>query len=493
MRPAGWLALAVLAGSCGPADTGATGGAADEAASSEAASRADLARGPVVANALEALGEVEPAEATAEIDPDLALRLDALLDVLSKPAEASTRRIALEDFRQLGPAVTPTLAATLLDRAAAPELRTAAAQALAACDTRAAAEVLLAFVEASRGNEDPEPWLVAQCAWRLGETTQDWIVPRLVLCMRYETDHESVLWIVDTLARFGNYCGLQTLSVIADTSTPELAARAIGMRDEHAREAGFERAADLYHAWTTGEGLPEPEASAARDREVWRTILALSEWQLRGVDDGRFVLSRLGPRAASFLAQALRDENLYIRVHSAQCLERMGPRAAPALDALLAALKDPALAPQAALALGAQRSPRACDALVARLDARHPLELRVAATRALGLLDCAGADAPLLALLEADEPIDLRAAAAGSLASTGPLAEVRPAVRLLADLLTSNEVEASVVEANLEVWMQRGGPERVSDETRAAWAAVSDLAHAQRRARRAEIVRAELD
>ena len=66
-------------------------------------------------------------------------------------------------------------------------------------------------------------------------------------------------------------------------------------------------------------------------RELWRLVSDLSgeHFQLRGVDDARFILSRLGPWSAAEFAAALEDDDPYVRLHVAQVLERMGPVAAP--------------------------------------------------------------------------------------------------------------------------------------------------------------------
>lgn len=501
MRERAGLAVLLTTGllvACEPTESGGA-----PAAETPGAPTAALALEPVVKTAiaeLEArLAQTRAAAADEHPEPDAELHehIEGLLSTLSEASDAHSamRRIAIEELGQLGPEAAPVLESVLVDRERPPALRKAAAQALArlgGASARAGAAVLLAVVEASRGDHDPEPWFVAECAWRLGETEQDWIVPRLVLCMRYEKDHETVLWISSTLAGFGNFAGLQTLGVVAQMGTPELAARAAGLREELALAAGFADAAALERAWFTGEALAEGTASPARELEVWKTILALSEWQLRGVDDGRFVLSRLGVDAAALLARALGDEDLYVRVHSAQCLERMGPRAAGAGAALVRALDDPALAAQAAAALGGLGQAEACAPLIARLAAVHPLELRVAAARALGALDCTEADAPLGVLLESDEAIDLRAAAAGCLVRSGPMSGAAPAVRLLAGLLTSGEVEPTVVEADLEAWLGRGGPERVPEPVREAWYGASELGQEERLELRAGLVRSSL-
>ena len=53
------------------------------------------------------------------------------------------------------------------------------------------------------------------------------------------------------------------------------------------------------------------------------------------------VLSRLGPWAATEISAALADVDAHVRLHCAQVLERMGPRASSAGPALLRALAEP--------------------------------------------------------------------------------------------------------------------------------------------------------
>jgi hypothetical protein len=71
--------------------------------------------------------------------------------------------------------------------------------------------------------------------------------------------------------------------------------------------------------------------------DTWRWISQLSgeHFQLRGVDDARIVLSQLGSWATGPLTEALHDADVYVRVHVAQCIERMGPRGLAAGPELL--------------------------------------------------------------------------------------------------------------------------------------------------------------
>jgi len=96
---------------------------------------------------------------------------------------------------------------------------------------------------------------------------------------------------------------------------------------------------------------------------VWRWIERLDRQDLRSVDDARFVLARCAEWAVEPLAEALHEEAAYIRTHAAQCLQRMGGRAAGAGPALVEALDEPRLAPAAAAALGSIGWPPAAEPL----------------------------------------------------------------------------------------------------------------------------------
>lgn len=339
------------------------------------------------------------------------------------------RAVALEDALAVGDACVPELAALARDGGAAGAAgaeREAAVELLGALDTVRAAEELLLLLETAE-----EPWLRAHAAWRLDGTTQDWTLPRLVLRMKYETDHETVVWLSRTLATLGNFTGLGVLHVVATTSPDELQrSSALARMQEIAAAAGFEDPDELRRAWEEGgeEALFRPPRSPRLELEVFRWIAGFDEFQLRGVDDGRFLLARLGPRAAEWMGEALRDKSRYVRVHTAQSLQRMGRRARPAAPALVELLADPEAGPQAAEAFGAMAFAPAEAALAARLSPEHEPELRLACARALGVLagvpEGRGLEPRTLdslrALLAPEESAELREAARASLRGFGP-------------------------------------------------------------------------
>jgi HEAT repeat protein len=454
--------------------------------------------GPVARERVAALEARVATEAKpADAPPDLAERIEGLLDTASASDERLARA-ARDELATLGSAAAPLLGAALAEDDLRAEVRAAAAEALARIDTPESAEALLLRLERARREVDPEAWMRAHCAWRLGETAQDWVVPRLILCLRYETDHEAVVWLAGALARFGNLAGLEGLAVVARTSPrAEHASLAAEKLRAIALERGFDDSNSLRAVWDAGDPehrLGAAPFSARHELEVWRIIAGFSEWQLRGVDDGRFVLSRAHPRCAAWLAEALSDENRYVRVHAAQCLERMGPRARSTGPALTAALDDPEIACEAAAALGAIDYTPGETALIARLDPRTAYELRVAAARALGTLGRTSSVAALapVAVREA-EPLDLRVAAACALIRCDPTRAPRAALELALEHLTSGAVEPAAPEAALESWLAaRAASETAARAALDAWRAVAADDPRSRLELRAEIARAAL-
>lgn len=257
---------------------------------------------------------------------------------------------------------------------------------------------------------------------------------------------------------------------------------------------------DAVRARLAGGAGPSRELRA----ELWRIVSKLSgeHFQLRGVDDARFVLARLGPWAARELALALGDRDAYVRLHTAQVLERMGADGAPAVDALEAALsdRDHGVAGQAAEALtvvaaASGKAPlieRAEAALLQRLDDRPPYEVRVALARALSKLPGGGPTERLRQLFDDAPGSDMRLAAAEGLLKSE--ADRPAALTWLSDELEARVGDPAGAEALLEAWLRGGGgPDGLLEAwlTHAPPAAVihtSEQARA-RRAARAALVR----
>jgi hypothetical protein len=395
--------------------------------------------------------------------------------------------VAREDVARLGPGCFAALAECARDPGKSDAERSAALDLLPAADP-GGARVLLGLVQAAE-----PPWVRARAAWRLASGAPDLVVPGLVLCLRYEKHHETVVLVAAALARQANFAGLDGLIAIAAAADSPARASAEAELARLSGEYAFASADELWRAWRQGdpEGrLPAPERSALYLREVWTWIDRLREFQLRGVDDARFLLERLDGAAARALALALHEEDVYVRVHSAQCLERMGPRGLPAAEDLLAGLTEPELAPHAAAALGALRAPEALGPLLSLAKARGEPGLWLASVRALGFLGDPEALGVLAAL--ADEP-DAELAQAALESTVRIDAGALGAARRLADFLEDPRVDPATSERALREWFyQRGAtPELLRWDALAPDPSVPETAARtrERRAERAALVR----
>lgn len=400
--------------------------------------------------------------AAPEVPDDIGEHVDGLLSTLAYD-HGRLRPLALEELTDLGEAAVATLDARLLDGELDQPLRLAAAEGLAqigAAGSRAAAEALLACVQSSPTVANKEFWLYQRCALELGRVKQPWVIVRMLQCLKYEVDYDTVLSLVDGVARYGNLGGLEAVFVIERNGAPEVQARAQALVARLVAEFGARDAADLERRWYEGDAsLPPPPDDPAYVCEIWRNIDGMKGWELLPVDMARYGLSRCGAVAAAQLAEALSDENLYVRLHSAQTLERMGPRGRVAGPALLSTLDDPQVGPEAALALGSVRYEPAAAELTRRAAGSPSFELQVASVRALGRLAPADLAATMAPCLAEDQPLDLRAAAAGALLTADP-GDAKPAVvaapaRLMASLLVSKAIETRTIEDTLGSWLGR--------------------------------------
>lgn len=391
------------------------------------------------------------------IDPE---RIRGLISI-ALSSDRGMRLAGREEAAGLGDGAIDELEAILADSTVAAAEREVAIEFLGLLASPRSAESLLTLLESS-----DEPWQRAHAAWRLASSDQDWVVPRMLLRLKYETDFDTVIWLAKTLAHYGNDAGLGALSVIAaEAPNDTLRASALARREEIARAAGASSADELQRAWNAAEppAFPQPDRSARFDREVLRWIDRFREFQLRGVDDARFLLERMGTRAAELLGLALSDSNLYIRLHAAQSLKRMGRRGEAAGPALLERLDDPEIAPMAAEALGAVGYAPAQPRL-AQLAGGPPgvaLDLRLAALRGLGGFadrEATAGDASALtalrAALDPSGPLEIQQAAAESLARRGHAEEV---LRRLADFLVEPGLDPGTTERVLRTWIVESG------------------------------------
>ncbi len=415
------------------------------------APNAPPALGPVARTRSAALSAAAPAPLAPAAAAEGAEATRAMLE--TRVHGGQFRDLVFEDLAGLGEAAIVPLAAHALDPRLAADLRAAAVELLGALRTPAAAERLLGLAK-----DSPEAWLRAHAAWRLAACGSDHVVPGLVLRLKYERDPDAFLWVASTLGRLGCLAGLGGLMELAareDARAALAAAELAAVVEPLGMEA--EQALALWSG-VDAEALPLPPPSDAQLREVWDLVLDLSgdTFQLRPVDDARYVLSRLGPWCAREVASALVDEDPWLRLHCAQVLETMGPRARVVEAQLLHALAEPGVAPAAAEALGRVGGPAAVAALLACTGSERPHELRVGAVRALGTLGLSEAAAPVRALFESlgapTAPQDLRMAAATALVGLG---EGDAAAAWLTERLGS-AADASEAEVALGAWLRAG-------------------------------------
>ncbi len=403
------------------------------------------------------INELEPAterpmEPVDDLDPS---QISGLLEFVSS-SSGDLRRAGLDDLIALGPAVLPLLIERARDaeldgakRAAAMEAVDHAILSAPELHAEAAVDLLIDLLKTGE-----EPWLRSRAAWYLGHAELDRCVPALVLRLKYEKDGETVVWLAQALSRYLNFAGLPGLIAVANDPAAPANGLARQTASELCTEFGFPSAEALLQTWDSGDpddALPPPSRSLAFRAEILHWIARLDEYQLRGVDDARFLFERLDEPAASELAGALFDESPHVRLHAAQSLGRMGRRAAVAATPLGRALALPDLAPTAAEALGSVGFYQSGPELEARLAPTEALELRVAAARGLARLGLADSGPGLRAALAVpDNPPELRQALAEALAYSGGGPEAAP---ILLECIASPRLEPSTSLAALGQWL----------------------------------------
>jgi hypothetical protein len=379
-----------------------------------------------------ALASVPEPQALAQPDPGVREQIAERAHLSGK-----LRALALADIAATPDAAIATADALLSDTAASDEAKRSALEVLGGIDTLASARALARRVDIQTSHA---PWIRALAACEVGRLSSDVVVPELCAQLKYETDGETVIWIAALLAKHMNFSGLDGLRVLATSgSTPELREHARSMLAQVAADAGFADADALYAAWNSADPehkVPREEPSPELRAEIWRRVSALGVFDLKLVDDARFVLSRSPWWVVDVLVEALHEEAPHLRTCVAQSLERMGARASGACPALVQALDEPRLAPAAASALAAIGCRDALEPLVRCTQAGHEAELRHAAARAQ--------------LLEQADTPDLRQTAAESLVGLGQGALGAP---LLVECLTRPGADHDAAEAALERWL----------------------------------------
>jgi len=369
--------------------------------------------------------------------------------------QGKLRALALGDIAATPEAAIAAADALLSDAAASDEARRSALEVLGGLDTPAASRALAKRVDIQTSHE---PWIRACAAFELGRHSFDGVVPGMCAQLKYETDGETVVWIAALLAKHENFSGLDGLRVLAARApTPDVQERARSTLEQIARDAGFADADVLYAAWNSPDPehrVPREQPSPALRAEIWRRVAQLGAFDLKLVDDARFVLSRSPWWVVDVLVEALHEEAPQLRTCVAQSLERMGARANSACPALVQALEEPRMAPAVATALAAIGCTDALEPLVRCTQKGRDAELRHAAARALAVLGTQRSIDVLTQLLAAAETPDLRQTAAESLVALG---KGELGVPLLVECLTRPGADHDTAERALERWLELGG------------------------------------
>ncbi len=279
--------------------------------------------------------------------------------------------------------------------------------------------------------QDADAAVRAAAVWQLAERKALGAVPALVLRLKYEKDPRVRLWLGLALAHLGNGAGLADIGAafgsadLADEAGQGAVAllQAAGQKvpDAPSWAQLREQLAALEVAWrTTASPLVTVAATPGQQAQLAarlaRHLLDTDGFQLRNVDDARFVLARVGTAAAPLLHLALAATETYLRQHALEVVQALGAPARPFATQVLALLADPATAATAILALGALGLEPTLPHLLARLDAADA-DQRCAAAAALGAFAQPEVVRALRARIRASvQDIDLAVQAAGSLA-----------------------------------------------------------------------------
>jgi HEAT repeat protein len=285
-------------------------------------------------------------------------------------------------------------------------------------------------------------------------------IPGLLLALKDEKDTGVRLHFAQALARLGNLSALPDLIAGMVDDRFARAAGLFSMRilQDHYRSPGdrpsyqFLRRelTTLHRLWLRRGRAPRAtgsELDAATESRLARHLVDLEGFQLRQVDEARFVLSRLGAAGIPLLQSVLHAKETYLRQHAMEVLELIGAPGRAAARLVLAQLGDPMFRSQAARTLGALGDQDVVPHLLILL-ADPDLDTRCAAAGAFGPLRDQRATGALRKILANEtEPMDLRVYAASSLAILDPRGN---GLRFLLDRLDAEDYHRPTVEELIE-------------------------------------------
>jgi hypothetical protein len=301
-----------------------------------------------------------------------------------------------------------------------------------------------------------EPSVRQRAAWLCGQSGRTILQLPLLLRLKYDKDPMTVVWVADALQRLGNDTGLAwlegalgreaTAQKAGELAIEALKARGIALAEQPTWDAIRAELQKLYQRWqqqgTTSLPVSAPDAVELETR-LAAHLITPEGWQLRPVDDARYVLRNAGGLGVPMLCRALVTDLHYIRTMPLQVLAELGPAASSAADAVLPLVGDAKSSAYAVRALGeigaAQHAP-----FLRPLLADADSELRAAAAQALGLLRDEASREPLRQRLrDGNETLDVRVNAAFGLRCFGEDAE---AEAFLADRAQKGDYHTPMLE-----------------------------------------------
>ena len=277
-----------------------------------------------------------------------------------------------------------------------------------------------------------------QCAWQLAQRGAVIAIPELLAQYRGDVRRRSHVWLTDALWRLGCDECLPTLA--ANFRHEDVAADAGQSAIARIRRAGLplseqptwqelsERVYQIWDHWRLqGEPLladprptdvPDVHAVTSSDAFLGRLathMLELPKTELRGVDIARAVIRSMGRMGLPMIRLGLRGQQRYVRYHTLEMVESLGPSMRELGPDVLALMDDPLCRTLAIRTLGKVRYADAYEHVRPLLDS-DDAETAVAAAGALGGIGNPDAVEPLRAILADNSRLmDIRIYAAASL------------------------------------------------------------------------------
>jgi len=314
-----------------------------------------------------------------------------------------------------------------------------------------------AFWILEQGLEQDDANMRSIAAHELGGLGHQASILPLLKRLKYEQDPAVLVWVAASLTKLGNHAGLPKLVSLMERAgtAPQAGLQAIEILKALGIATGVQPTYGQLKVWLRdqhrkwrhtgtvegGKWPAKPDAlTAAR---IAQHLTRLEDFQLRPVDDARFVLVRAGVLSLDLLAEAVQANEPYLRNHALEIVRDLGRPARSLRPKILPLLADPLSRSFAVQALGNIGALEALPHLLAMLHSPEA-ELRAAAAEALGPLGSKDAIAPLKAVLaDEKEMMDVRVRAAFSLA----IFELeRPAFQFLEERKAKGDYHGSTID-----------------------------------------------